>query len=54
MYGQTFTLKNPSNNGIGSKTTDQGEPGNFTNQPGMLSYYEICQNSEYSFDYHLI
>lgn len=44
FYGQTFTLQNIFTNLVGEGTPARG-PGNageFTRQPGMLSYYEIC------------
>ncbi len=49
MYGQTFQLSNPGDTGYGSEASGPGMPGEFTNQPGMLAYYEICKrgNDEY-------
>lgn len=43
FYGQTYTL--PSSAGskeYGAITQGPGEPGEFTKQPGMMAYYEIC------------
>jgi hypothetical protein len=43
MYGQTFTLGNPSEHGLGSPApTGGGNKGRFTRQKGFASYYEIC------------
>ncbi|XP_039296360.1 probable chitinase 10 [Nilaparvata lugens] len=43
FYGQSFTLAAPDKgNGLGEETVDPGESGEFTKQPGMLAYYEIC------------
>lgn len=42
FYGQSFTLANPNEHDIGSPSTGPGLPGEFTMQPGMLAYYEIC------------
>jgi chitinase len=44
MYGQSFQLSNPGDSNYGSESVGLGEPGAFTQQPGMLSYYEICKN----------
>ncbi|KAM7354055.1 chitinase 10 [Cochliomyia hominivorax] len=45
FYGQSFTLERDSNQlvGEGITSTGPGEAGEFTKQPGMLAYYEICQ-----------
>ncbi|XP_026329984.1 probable chitinase 10 isoform X2 [Hyposmocoma kahamanoa] len=43
FYGQSFRLadvEGPS--GPGAPAAGPGEPGEFTKQPGMLAYYEIC------------
>ncbi|CAH0390045.1 unnamed protein product [Bemisia tabaci] len=42
FYGQSFTLESPDYHGINCSATGAGLPGEFTQQPGMLSYYEIC------------
>merc|ERR1711981_734958 len=43
MYGQTFTLGNPSENGLGAPAPQGGgNKGRFTRQKGFASYYEIC------------
>lgn len=43
-YGQTFSLSSPTGQrpGIGSRAQGAGFPGPFTQQAGMLAYYEIC------------
>lgn len=43
FYGQTFTMaKTDGRFDQGSPTVGPGEPGEYTKQPGMLAYYEIC------------
>lgn len=42
FYGQTFTLSSNSEHGLGDPAKGSGHPGEFTQQPGMLAYYEIC------------
>ncbi|XP_059612054.1 probable chitinase 10 [Phlebotomus argentipes] len=45
FYGQTFTLKEHSRGSIileGVETSGAGNAGEFTRQPGMMAYYEIC------------
>lgn len=41
-YGHTYTLSDPSNNGIGAPTIGAGPPGKYTNETGLWAYYEIC------------
>ncbi|XP_021010681.1 chitinase-like protein 4 [Mus caroli] len=41
-YGHTFTLSDPSKNGIGAPTVSAGPPGKYTNEQGLLAYFEIC------------
>uniref|UniRef100_A0A8C5P6M9 chitinase n=1 Tax=Leptobrachium leishanense TaxID=445787 RepID=A0A8C5P6M9_9ANUR len=41
-YGRTFILSNPSVNAVGAPTSGPGPAGQYTRQPGILSYYEIC------------
>lgn len=43
FYGQSFTL--PTREGSrdqGSPSSGPGDAGEFSKQPGMLAYYEIC------------
>ncbi|XP_056128988.1 acidic mammalian chitinase-like [Lampris incognitus] len=41
-YGNTFTLKNPADHGIGAPTAGAGTPGKYTQEAGELAYFEIC------------
>jgi len=43
MYGQSFTLANPKENGLNAKARGPGQAGEFTRQGGFLAYYEICK-----------
>ncbi|XP_028140848.2 chitotriosidase-1 [Diabrotica virgifera virgifera] len=40
-YAKTFILANESNADIGAKVTGQGDPGEFTQEAGLLAYYEV-------------
>ncbi|XP_023290069.1 probable chitinase 10 [Orussus abietinus] len=42
MYGQAYRLSDPARAEIGDPAAGPGIPGEFTKQPGMLAYYEIC------------
>lgn len=42
MYARSFTLANPSNNGFGAPVSGPGNPGSYTRESGILSYYEVC------------
>ncbi|XP_040608026.1 chitinase-like protein 4 [Mesocricetus auratus] len=39
-YGHTYTLSDPSNNGIGAPTIGAGPPGKYTSKTGLWAYYE--------------
>ncbi|XP_043277640.1 acidic mammalian chitinase-like isoform X2 [Venturia canescens] len=41
-YGRTFTLANPSNNGVGAPTQGPGSAGPYTRESGFYGYNEIC------------
>ena len=41
MYGQSFTLVDPKQKGLNSKTSGGGTAGEFTRQSGFLAYYEV-------------
>ncbi|NXU65824.1 CHIA chitinase, partial [Horornis vulcanius] len=41
-FGKSFTLQNPSNNGIGAPVSGPGPKGSYTGDAGSLAYYEIC------------
>ncbi|XP_070854530.1 probable chitinase 10 [Drosophila suzukii] len=45
FYGQSFTLERNHLQLVatGISAIGPGKPGEFTNQPGMLAYYEICK-----------
>ncbi|XP_044744290.1 chitinase-like protein 3 [Coccinella septempunctata] len=43
LYGRTFTLSNPSLNGVGAPASVGGKPGPYTQETGMLGYLEICE-----------
>lgn len=43
-YGRSFTLENSNNHSINAPTNGGGQAGTFTQAPGFLSYYEICNN----------
>ena len=40
-YGRSFTLSNPSSHDVGSSFTGPGLPGEFTQDGGILAYYEV-------------
>lgn len=40
-YGNTFTLKDPSNHGIGAPIAGAGTPGKYTQEAGELAYFEV-------------
>lgn len=42
FYGQSYTLKVDKNHALGAETDGPGLAGEYTQQPGMLAYYEIC------------
>ncbi|XP_060530054.1 probable chitinase 10 [Cylas formicarius] len=44
FYGQSYTLPKSATYSPGSRSVGPGEPGDYTKQPGMLAYYEICYN----------
>lgn len=41
-YGRSFTLVEKTKFDIGAPASGGGLAGNFTNEPGFLSYYEVC------------
>lgn len=45
LYGQAFTLANPSTRSLNATATGPGTPGTYTRQGGILSYYEICSQN---------
>ncbi|XP_055903295.1 probable chitinase 10 [Eupeodes corollae] len=42
LYGQSFTLADPKDNGLNAKAPGPGLAGEFTRAAGFLAYYEIC------------
>ena len=50
-YGNTFTLNDPSDNGLNSPTSGAGDAGPITQQAGKLSYLEICQSGGWTVEY---
>lgn len=42
FYGQTFTLTRKTEHSLNARCTGPGSPGEYTKQPGMMAYYEIC------------
>lgn len=45
FYGQSYTLAGTDTD-TGAPASGPGNPGEFTQQPGMLAYYEVCDRSE--------
>eukprot|EP00105_Crassostrea_gigas_P040449 XP_019924597.1 PREDICTED: probable chitinase 3 [Crassostrea gigas] len=44
LYGRSFTLASPSNNGLSAPDRGNGgQAGRYTNEAGFLAYYEICE-----------
>lgn len=43
LYGRSFTLANPAQTAVGSPATGAGTAGQYTREPGMLGYNEICE-----------
>ncbi|XP_013414708.1 chitotriosidase-1-like [Lingula anatina] len=43
-YSMTFTLRDPTQHGLMAPATGAGEGGKYTREPGVMAYYEICQN----------
>ncbi|CAG0884715.1 unnamed protein product [Cyprideis torosa] len=42
LYGQSFSLAKPDENGLNAKAPEKGQAGQYTRQAGFLAYYEIC------------
>ena len=53
MYGQSFTLRNPTNTGLNSPSSGGGEKGEFTRAKGFLAFNEVYtyffQSSEFKY-----
>ncbi|XP_031787655.1 probable chitinase 10 [Nasonia vitripennis] len=46
IYGQSYRLTSADKNGLGDPVAGPGAAGEYTRQPGMLAYYEICDRIE--------
>ncbi|XP_043594466.1 probable chitinase 10 isoform X2 [Bombus pyrosoma] len=42
LYGQAYRLSSENLTSLGDPATGPGTAGEFTKQPGMLAYYEVC------------
>lgn len=40
-YGNTFTLRNPADHGVGAPIAGAGTPGKYTQEAGELAYFEV-------------
>lgn len=49
FFGQSFTLADPTHHKLGDAAIEPGLAGHITQQPGVLSYYEICTRSKYPY-----
>jgi len=43
FYGRSFNLSSPAAGGLGDSTNNKGRPGQYTQEPGFLAYYEVCK-----------
>ena len=41
LYGRSFTLRDPANNGLMAAAKGKGKPGKYTREGGFLAYYEV-------------
>lgn len=41
LYGQSFTLSDPKNNGLNARAPGPGQAGEYTRAAGFLAYYEV-------------
>ncbi|XP_021915423.1 acidic mammalian chitinase-like [Zootermopsis nevadensis] len=48
LYGRTYILADPEQHGLGAPTIGNGVSGPYTQEPGFLSYYEICKETEWN------
>ena len=42
-FGRSFTLSDPASHGVGSFSRSPGLAGEYTNEAGLLSYYEVTR-----------
>jgi chitinase len=45
MYGQSFTLQTPTNNGLNAPSRGGGDKGEFTRAKGFLAFNEVNSDS---------
>ncbi|WAR21135.1 CHIT1-like protein, partial [Mya arenaria] len=43
LYGRTFQMASPYLTAPGSGAVGPGSPGKYTDEPGFLAYYEVCE-----------
>ena len=48
-HARGWTLANPSRTGIGAPATDASRPGPYTQEAGLLAYYEVVEYQEANF-----
>lgn len=48
-YGNTFTLRNPADHGVGAPIAGAGTPGKYTQEAGELAYFEVRRRVTGSF-----
>jgi len=41
LYGRSYTLKNPGSHGLRAPSAGAGQPGQYSDDEGLLSYYEV-------------
>lgn len=46
MYGQSYKLTSSNHYNLGDAAAGPGTAGEYTRQPGMLAYHEICERIE--------
>lgn len=49
FYGRSFTLDDPSKNGLMAPVTVGGNAGEYTGEAGFLAYYEVNNHLFYFF-----
>lgn len=47
-YGRTFTLSSQQFNDIGASASGTGDAGDYTNEAGLLSYFEVKKKNLYT------
>jgi len=50
-YGMSFTLRDENQHGLGAPSNGGGAPGMYTQESGILSYYEVCENLKGPWNY---